>query len=135
MRGQAAVAANQEALQKALQDEAAPVRIVVAQAFGMFGDEAAKAMALNVLEELSPPQKNGVLVSMSALAAIEALGDQANSLLPSVVKLDPKGDSPDERYNSYVPRLIQNITAGSEFKDLVPVQGKASARKANRKEK
>lgn len=135
MRGQAAVAANQEALQKALQDEAAPVRIVVAQAFGMFGDEAAKARALNVLEELSPPQKNGVLVSMSALAAIEALGDQANSLLPSVVKLDPKGDSPDERYNSYVPRLIQNITAGSEFKDLVPVQGKASARKANRKEK
>lgn len=135
MRGPAAVAANQEALQKALQDEAAPVRIVVAQVFGMFGDEAAKAKALNMLQELSPPQKNGVLVSMSALAAIEALGDRANSLLPFVVKLDPNGDSPDERYNSYVPRLIQNITAGSEFKDSVPVQGKAGGKKANRKEK
>jgi hypothetical protein len=51
------------------------------------------------------------------------------------LKLEPNGDSPDERYNSYVPRLIQNITAGSEFKDLVPVQGKAGGKKANRKEK
>lgn len=135
MRGQAAVAANQEALQNALQDEASPVRIVVAQALGMFGDDAATAKALNVLRDLSSPQKNGVLVSMSALAAIEALGDRANSLHPFVLKLDPNGDSPDERYNSYVPRLIQNITAGSEFKYLVPVQGKAGGKKANRKEK
>ncbi|MCF7962784.1 MAG: sulfatase-like hydrolase/transferase [Pirellula sp.] len=135
MRGQAAVAANQEALQNALQDEASPVRIVAAQALGMFGDDATTAIALNVLRDLSSPQKNGVLVSMSALAAIEALGDRANSLHPFVLKLDPNGDSPDERYNSYVPRLIQNITAGSEFKDLVPVQGKAGGKKANRKEK
>ena len=139
MRGQAAVAANQEALQNALQnalqDEAPPVRIVVAQALGMFGDDAAKAKALNMLRDLSSPQKNGVLVSMSALAAVEALGDRANSLHPFVLKLDPNGESPDERYNSYVPRLIQNITAGSEFKDSVPVQGKAGGKKANRKEK
>ncbi|MCY2979005.1 MAG: sulfatase-like hydrolase/transferase [Planctomycetota bacterium] len=135
MRGQAAVAANQEALQNALQDQASPVRIVAAQALGMFGDDAATAKALNVLRDLSSPQKNGVLVSMSALAAIEALGDRANSLHPFVLKLDPNGDSPDERYNSYVPRLIQNITAGSDFKDLVPVQGKAGGKKANRKEK
>jgi arylsulfatase A-like enzyme len=135
MRGQAAVAANQEALQNALQDQASPVRIVAAQALGMFGDDATMAIALNVLRDLSSPQKNGVLVSMSALAAIEALGDRANSLHPFVLKLDPNGDSPDERYNSYVPRLIQNITAGSEFKDLVPVQGKAGGKKANRKEK
>ena len=135
MRGQAAVAANQEALQNALQDEAPPVRIVAAQALGMFGDDAATAKALNVLRDLSSPQKNGVLVSMSALAAVEALGDRANSLHPFVLKLDPNGESPDERYNSYVPRLIQNITAGSEFKDSVPVQGKAGGKKANRKEK
>jgi len=135
MRGQAAVAANQEALQNALQDQASPVRIVAAQALGMFGDDATMAIALNVLRDLSSPQKNGVLVSMSALAAIEALGDRANSLHPFVLKLDPNGDSPDERYNSYVPRLIQNIMAGSEFKDLVPVQGKAGGKKANRKEK
>jgi len=135
MRGQAAVAANQEALQNTLQDEASPVRIVAAQALGMFGDDAATAKALNVLKDLSSPQKNGVLVSMSALAAIEALGDRANSLHPFVLKLDPNGDSPGERYNSYVPRLIQNITAGSDFKDLVPVQGKAGGKKANRKEK
>jgi uncharacterized sulfatase len=135
MRGQAAVAANQEALQNALQDEASPVRIVAAQALGMFGDDAATAKALNVMKDLSSPQRNGVLVSMSALAAIEALGDRANSLHPFVLKLDPNGDSPDERYNSYVPRLIQNITAGSEFKDLVPVQGKAGGKKPNRKEK
>jgi uncharacterized sulfatase len=64
------------------------------------------------LRELAPPEKNGVLVSMAALGAIEALGEKAASLRDFVRGLNPNGPSPDARYNSYVPRLIQNIAPG-----------------------
>jgi hypothetical protein len=46
---------------------------------------------------------------MAALAAIEALGPKADSLKPQIATLDPTGPAPDDRYNSYVPRLIENI--------------------------
>jgi uncharacterized sulfatase len=46
---------------------------------------------------------------MAALAAIEALGPKADSLKPQIATLDPNGPTPDDRYNSYVPRLIENI--------------------------
>ena len=43
------------------------------------------------------------------LSAIEALGPKAASLHDAVRNLNPTGGSPDERFNSYVPRLIENI--------------------------
>lgn len=46
---------------------------------------------------------------MSALAAIEALGDKAATLHDMIAAMQPNGPSPDGRYNSYVPRLIDNI--------------------------
>jgi hypothetical protein len=46
---------------------------------------------------------------MSALAAIEALGEKAASIHQAIAAMKPSGPSPDGRYNSYVPRLIQNI--------------------------
>jgi uncharacterized sulfatase len=63
---------------------------------------------------------------MSALAAIEALGEKAASLHDFVRNLNPNGPSPDARFNSYVPRLIQNIVPGES-------QPAAPARKAKGK--
>lgn len=110
MRGRDAVAESEEMLRRALQDDAPHVRIVAAQALGLHGGQDARAAALKALGELAPPQQNGVLVSMPALAAIEALGEKAAPLADLVRRLDPNGPSPHARYNSYVPRLIQNIT-------------------------
>jgi uncharacterized sulfatase len=112
MRGQTAVAASESALTAALRDSAPSVRIVAAQALAQFGGDTSRTAALAVLGELAPPEKNGVLTSMAALAAIEALGPIAAPLLPNIATMSPKGPSPDERYNSYVVRLIQNLSPG-----------------------
>jgi len=112
MRGQAAVTGNEDTMQAALKDSSPYVRIVVAEALGLHGKESARGSALNVLRELAPPENSGVFVSMSALAAIEALGEEAASLHDFVRNLNPNGPSPDARFDSYVPRLIQNIAPG-----------------------
>ncbi len=109
MRGGDAVAKNAPALAKALADDSPAVRIVAAQALGAHGDAALLRQALDTLAALASPEKNGVLVAMSALAAIEALGAKAAPLHPAIATMKASGASPDGRYDSYVPRLIENI--------------------------
>lgn len=109
MRGQEAVTAREAALNKALRDPSPAVRIVAAQALARFGGEASRSAALAVLAELAPPERNGVLTAMAALAAIEGLGPIAAPLHPAIATMKPGGPSPNNRYNGYVPRLIQNL--------------------------
>lgn len=112
MRGSEAVSGNEAGLKAALDDNSPYVRIVAAHALVQFGAASHRASALETLAELAPPQTNGVLVSMFALGVIEALGDRAESLRPLVREMKPQGPSPDGRFNSYVPRLIQSISGG-----------------------
>ncbi|MHB9007428.1 MAG: sulfatase-like hydrolase/transferase [Limisphaerales bacterium] len=128
MRGRTAVAGNEDILRAALDDASPYVRIVAAEALGLHGRESARESALAVLRELAPPEKHGVFISMSALAAIEALGEQAASLRDFVRHLNPSGPSPDARYDSYVPRLIKNIApSGDDDRALSPAAGTAGA--------
>jgi uncharacterized sulfatase len=129
MRGRQAVNQGEDALRNALKDSSPCVRIVAAQALGLHGRESLRSPALAVLRELAPPEKNGVLVSMSALTAIEALGDKAASLHDFVGSLNPNGPSPEDRYNSYVPRLIQNIAPGESNAGGAAPRAKAKAAK------
>lgn len=112
MRGAEVVKQNIDVLKKGLSDESANVRIASAQALGMYEDAAVLTQALETLGKLAPPETNGVLTSMAALAAIEALGAKAAPLHAAIRAMNPKGASPDERFESYVPRLIQNICPG-----------------------
>ena len=123
MRGADAVVSNKALLEKALMDESASVRIVAAQALGTYCDGEPRTWALKTLGGLASAETNGVLISMSALAAIEALGDFAKPIHAEVAALKPKGPSPDERYNSYVPRLIANIVPAEK-----PSAGKPKAK-------
>jgi len=109
MRGGEAVRSNKSVLQKALADESVNVRIVAAQSLGLYCDGELQALAIRTLGDLASAETNGVLTAMSALAAIEALGDFAKPLHEEIAKLKPSGPSPNDRYNSYVPRLIENI--------------------------
>lgn len=113
MRGGEAVTKNVEVLEKALVDASPAVRIAAAQALGRFGDAEALGKALSTLGELAPPDRNGVLVSMSALSAIEALAAKAAPLHAAIASMKPAGASPDRRYDEYVSRLIANIVPGS----------------------
>ena len=112
MRGGEAVTKNVEVLEKALGDASPAVRIAAAQALGSFGDVEALGKALSTLGELAPPERNGVLVSMSALSAIEALAEKAAPLHATIASMKPGGASPDRRYDEYVSRLIANIVPG-----------------------
>lgn len=117
IQGQTAASSNLESLRRALADESPHVRIVAAQTLVQFGTEADKRQALELLGQLAPPETNGVFVAMSALRAIDDLGQQAASLHPAIRKMNPKGPSPDPRYDEYVPRLVTSIT-GQEMKKV-----------------
>jgi uncharacterized sulfatase len=114
MRGGDAVTKHVAVLEKALSDVSPGVRIAAAQALGRFGDAAALGKALSTLGELAPPERNGVLTSMSALSAIEALAEKAAPLHAAIESMTTSGASPDRRYNEYVSRLIANIVAVRE---------------------
>jgi hypothetical protein len=109
MRGEPAVTSRMEELNVALKDTAPEVRIVAAEALARHGNEEQRNAALATLATLAQPDKNGVLVAMPALAAIEALGEKAASLHPAVGQWKRIGAAPDGRFGSYVGRLIENI--------------------------
>ncbi len=115
IRGSVALKTAKPALQKTLHDSSPYVRIVVAQTLVEYGNEGDHQPALDVLKSLAPPDKNNVFVSMAALNAIETLGEKAAVLHETVRTMSSKGESPDERFDSYVPRLIQNITSGDDI--------------------
>jgi HEAT repeat protein len=126
IRGEAAVKSNQAFLIKSLTDDSASVRIAAVQALGTYGDGDALASSLETLGKLASPEANGVLTSMAALAAIEALGTNAKPLHSILATMNPSGASPDQRYGSYVPRLIQNIVP-----EATPTKGKGKKAKKN----
>jgi uncharacterized sulfatase len=109
MRGAAGVSAVRPELQAALKDESPWVRIVAAEALGRFGAPEVADAALAVLVELGPIDRNGVFVSMSALNALESLGDRAAPAIARVRQFPSQGEAPDARYNSYVPRLLERL--------------------------
>ncbi|MBM3855301.1 MAG: HEAT repeat domain-containing protein, partial [Verrucomicrobia bacterium] len=109
MRGQPGVAAGQPALRNALADSSPYVRIVAAEALIRHGPESDLPASLAVLSELAPVEKHGVFVSMAALSAIEAIGPKGAPVHEVVRTMKPSGPSPDNRFDSYVPRLIENI--------------------------
>jgi uncharacterized sulfatase len=110
IRGDACVSRHEGLLIRSLDDPSLHVRIVAAQALGSFGSENARRRALSELASLGDPQSRGMMVSMASLAAIESLGDSAIEVRSMIGAFKTEGPSPDERYNSYVPRLIANIT-------------------------
>jgi uncharacterized sulfatase len=133
MRGEDAIIQGTESLQKALADDFASVRIVAAQSLVQFGGADSAKPALETLSALADPKSNGVLTAMSALAAIESLGSKAASLHSAIASMQASGPSPDARYDSYVPRLIENIVprTATNRRESAP---KDNA-KANRKKK
>ena len=112
MRGEAAVRGGEATLQTALKDASPHVRVVAAQALAQYGSTAAAAPALDVLRELVPPDKNGFFVSLAAFNAIETLGPKAGALREYARNVSPNAAVPDARYDSYLPRLIQNLSDG-----------------------
>jgi arylsulfatase A-like enzyme len=126
IRGEDAVTRGAEALTQALTDESASARVVAAQCLAQHGSRESATAALETLNNMVDPNRNGVLVSMTALAAVEALGSHAASLHPNIASLQSSGPSPDPRYDSYVPRLIANIVPDFDSTNPKKTKGKTT---------
>ena len=109
MRGPAAVTATRAELRAALQDTSPDVRITAAQALGQFGMEADLKEALPLLAAHADWSKHGVFSAMAALNSLDTLGTKAAPVADLIKALPTKGPSPNGRYNSYVPRLVDDL--------------------------
>lgn len=113
MRGKKVLRRARKDLRAALQDESPTVRVIAARALGEYGNKADLKLALPVLEELAPPDKNGAYVSILALNAVAALGEKAAPLMGTIKAMPTKDPRAVGRANSYVGRLVQSL-AGTE---------------------
>jgi uncharacterized sulfatase len=114
MRGAEAVRVAKSTLHEALSDVSPSVRVIAAEALGRYGDEEDVAKALEVLIDLARIDENGVYVSVSALNALDALGDKARRVA-DVIRTLPKDDPMvHPRMKDYVPRLLEEIMGDFE---------------------
>lgn len=114
MRGAMAVEENYEKLTALLNDECPSVRIVAAEALGLFGKATGLTGSLVVLLELADASKHGNITAVEALNAIDRLGSKAASLKDKIAALPKSDKSGEQRYGEYPPRLIERLTEESK---------------------
>jgi uncharacterized sulfatase len=110
MRGETVVREAQHPLRKMLKDSAPAVRIIAAEALGRYSD-ADRQQCLDALIQLAPADKNGVYLSIQALNGVSAIGRQARPVREAIATLETKDPKAHARLSSYVPRLIETLTA------------------------
>jgi uncharacterized sulfatase len=96
-------------LRKALSDSSPYVRIAAAETMGRYGSKEDLALALAELEKLAPQSRNGVLVSLSALNAIGALGPKAAPLKDKIKDWAGKAPVTPPRIDGYVERVLDHL--------------------------
>jgi HEAT repeat protein len=112
MRGGETVNSAKIELKSALGDASPYVRIVAAQALAKYGDEADAKMALPALVAMADWRRNDVFTVMAAVIALEAVGKKSAAVSDAIRALPAQGESPHDRYASYVPRLLTSLNAG-----------------------
>lgn len=126
MRGAAAVTGAHDELTAALKDSSPYVQITAAESLAQYGSEADLKLALALLVDHANWGKHDTFIVMAALHAIEALGPKAASVKDALRALPSQGASPDSRYASYVPRLLNNLNGTGDAGDAeeAPAKGK-----------
>jgi uncharacterized sulfatase len=109
MRGRQGVEDNHDALSLAMKDPSTPVRIAAARALVEFGTEADAQAAFTVLLDAADWSKNDVFTAMSALDALNAVGQKAAPYAARIKSLPAKGPAPDPRYKEYIPRILAEL--------------------------
>ncbi len=108
MRGEPAVRKMEDALQVAMKDGSPLVRVAAARALAQHGTNSSDA-ALAVLGDHADPKVHGVFVAMSALEAIDQLGEKGEPLKARVRSIDDAAGLPHPRYRGYVQSLKAEI--------------------------
>ncbi|MBL0159105.1 MAG: sulfatase-like hydrolase/transferase [Bryobacterales bacterium] len=97
-------------LVQALADSAAAVRIVAAEAVGLYGSAEQLKAAMFVLLPLANPAAHGAYVAMQALNAIDTLGAKAKPWRAAIAALpNAAPQSPERVRTEYIKRLREHI--------------------------
>jgi len=110
MRGADGVNAAKDALHNALRDASPHVRVVASEALGRYGDDGDLQKALATLEELAPPDQNGVFVSLLALNALDALGAKAKPVLALIKSMPQEDPNAQPRTQKYGHNIVKKMT-------------------------
>ena len=114
IRGKNGVRKGREVLVAALEDKSPSVQIIAAEALGRYGRNSEAKRAAKVLMQYADPAKNGICLSMSALNALDVIGEHANphrDAIAKMARIDPKANS---RMRNYANRLIGRILSDSK---------------------
>ena len=130
MRGSDAVTAAHDELVKATKDSSTYVQVVAHWTLAKYGSDAERTASLPALVQLANWSQHNVFTAMSALNAIGDLGDKAKPIAEALKQLPKKGETPDGRFNSYVSRLLSDLTGSApEFEPDATPQPKKKGRK------
>ena len=112
MRGREAVIECEEALEEALSSDPSPsVKIVAAEALGLYGKQSGLDRCLKVLLDFADVRKHGVYVSIAALNAIDELDGRALGIKGAIRALPKDDPNLDQRLRGYTGRLLEKILA------------------------
>jgi uncharacterized sulfatase len=111
MRGKKGVAAGQEQLLAALDDDASSVQVAAAEALGRYGNSPARKAAEQKLLEMANLNSHSVFIVMAALNALDAMDERAAAARDAIQALPTKSDSVTDRMGAYVDRLVRKTLA------------------------
>jgi hypothetical protein len=83
--------------------------MVAAESILRFGSESERERAIVYLFDWAVWSVNDVFTTMTALTALESLGPEIIKYSEQIERMSAGGESPDGRYDSYVPRLVANL--------------------------
>ncbi|MHB1079167.1 MAG: sulfatase-like hydrolase/transferase [Prosthecobacter sp.] len=132
MRGGDGLSAAHDEITQAAKDSSTYVQVVANWALAKYGTVAERTAALPSLVELANWSQHDVFTSLSALNAIDDLGDKAAPIAAQLKELPAKGESPDARFNGYVARLLADLNGTKPAADDA---GEAPAKNKKKKGK
>lgn len=109
MRGPRALESMHDAVVQAVRDDNPSVRVAAQWALAKHGAAADRSSALKALLASADWSQNDFFTVLSALNAIDDLGDQAHAVTEPLRALTTRGPLPHARYGNYVPRLLADL--------------------------
>lgn len=113
MRKEAGVARFHEQLIDALTDPVVDVRVPAAEALGRFGNAAESLQGLDVLVELSNPEKHGFYVAVAAGNSLDYMDERAHPRLAELTALPKDDTTVPQKIQGNLPKLFEKL-----FSDL-----------------
>jgi uncharacterized sulfatase len=100
---------NISSLDEGLRDESTEVSIAAAEALVLFGPGLEREKALRFLLQRANWEKGTVFSACAAINSLHRLAEQALPFREQIATLPRKGPAPHERYQPYVPRLLDDL--------------------------